>query len=172
LNLHASIPLISTIGGFISKALTSCSLNLFAAYCYPTPATSQLWSEPCEQIIWISGYIPLLLLVFSFYSGENGCAENRNVSSLYVIQSNCIVVFHLPLLVSCIHVFHLHFLLICIFLRRLMALLRSLDVHLGYDLVLWNYRWHFNIFASFSWFDASFTRLFQALSIFLCFDFV
>jgi len=39
LNLCTSIPLIPTIGGFISKALTFCSLDLFATYCYPTPAT-------------------------------------------------------------------------------------------------------------------------------------
>jgi len=108
-------------------------------------------------------FLCLFLLLFHSFlscSGENGCAENCNVSSLFVIQSNYIAVFHLPLLVSCIHVFRLHLtLFICIFLRRLMALLRSLDIHLLYELVLWNYRWHFNIFASFSWFDASFTWL-------------
>jgi hypothetical protein len=35
LNLYASIPLISTIGGFISKALTSCFLDLFADIIIP-----------------------------------------------------------------------------------------------------------------------------------------
>lgn len=57
LNLHASIPLISFIHGrFYFKSIKSLLPYLFAAYGNPTPAISQLWYEPCEQIIRISGY--------------------------------------------------------------------------------------------------------------------
>lgn len=60
------------------KILFSC---LFAAYCNPSPAISQLWYEPCEQIIRVSGY-------------------NSFHSSFHVIQSDYIALFHGILFIS------------------------------------------------------------------------